>query len=222
MAPRDFRSRLLRRAAKANLVLPGDLPDRLGAYYELLSRWNRKINLTALDDPDQAIDRLILEPVAAARYLPFSALRVLDIGSGGGSPAIPLKLVSPEIHLRMVEAKTRKSAFLRQAVRELELDHTEVETARHEELLARPELHEAADVVTLRAVRIEPRSLMTFQAFLAVGGSLMLFRGAGGSSDVGAMPPLFWTSTHPLIESLQSRVTILTKRPVGAQAFELT
>ena len=59
-------------------------------------RWNRKINLTALTDPDEAIDRLLLEPLVAARYLPVPGEpSLMDIGSGGGSPAIPLKLATP-------------------------------------------------------------------------------------------------------------------------------
>jgi 16S rRNA G527 N7-methylase RsmG len=60
VAPRDFRTRLSRRAARAGVFIPEDLADRLVAYYELLVRWNRKINLTSLDNPDEAIDRLLL------------------------------------------------------------------------------------------------------------------------------------------------------------------
>ena len=59
------------------------------AYHELLSRWNRKINLTALDNPDEAIDRLLLEPVLAARHFPAPDASVMDIGSGGGSRPFP-------------------------------------------------------------------------------------------------------------------------------------
>jgi 16S rRNA (guanine527-N7)-methyltransferase len=216
VAPRDFRTRLSRRAARAGVFLPEDLTAGLTSYYELLSRWNQKINLTSLSDPDEAIDRLLLEPLLAARLLPSPTSRVLDVGSGGGSPAIPLKLAAPGITLTMVEVKARKSAFLREASRRLALDRTQVETARYEELLARPELHETYDVVSLRAVRVESKVLLTLQAFLAARGIVMLFRGPSGP-DVPPMlvPPLEWTSTSPLLESLRSRLTILTKRPVG-------
>lgn len=219
MAPRDLRTRLSRRAAKANLSLPQDLLDRLLAYFELLSKWNRKINLTSLDDPDDAIDRLLLEPVVAARHLPETGpgrpVRHMDIGSGGGSPAIPMMLATPRMRLTMVEAKARKSAFLREAVRHLELFDAKVETSRYEELLARPELHEAFDAVAVRAVRIEARVLTTLQAFLTPGGSLMLFRGPSGPAAPGmVVPPLQWTGTVPLLEALQSRLTLLTKQSV--------
>ena len=117
-----------------NLSIPTELADALLAYLELLALWNSKINLTALDDPDAAIDRLILEPLLAARHVPEGA-SVIDIGSGGGSPAIPLKLAAPRIKLWMVESKTRKSAFLREAIRQLDLRECFVETRRYEELL---------------------------------------------------------------------------------------
>jgi 16S rRNA (guanine527-N7)-methyltransferase len=216
VSPRDCKSRLRRRAAKANVSLGVEHIDRLCAYYELLSRWNRKINLTSLENSDEAIDRLLLEPIIAARFLPPVHTRLIDIGTGGGSPAIPLKLIVPDMHLTMVEVKARKSAFLREAVRQLELPDAYVETARYEELLARPELHEAAEVLSLRAVRVDARVLITLQAFLAVGGTVMLFRGPSGPAEPGVVvPPLRWGGTFPLVDSLQSRLTLLIKCSVG-------
>jgi len=211
VAPRDFRTRLTKRARKAGVFLPEDLVAQLSAYYELLERWNRKINLTALDNPDEAIDRLLLEPIAAARHFPSADASLMDIGSGGGSPAIPMKLCAPGLRLTMGEAKARKSAFLREAVRALRLERTAVETARYEELLARPELHETFDVLSLRAVRVEIRTLFTLQAFVRRGGLLFLFRGPGGPDAPEVVPPLRWVATVPLIETLQSRLTLLQK-----------
>jgi 16S rRNA (guanine527-N7)-methyltransferase len=211
VAPRDLKTRLTRRAGRSGLFLPDELSDRLIAYYELLAHWNRKINLTALDDPDQAIDRLLLEPVLSVRHLPSPNVRVMDVGSGGGSPAIPLKLAAPLTTLTMVEVKARKSAFLREAIRVLELTRCTVETSRYEELLARPELHEAFGLLSLRAVRVELRSLMTLQAFLKPGGMMFMFRGPGGPREPNSVPTLRWVGTHPLVETLQSRLTILQK-----------
>ena len=135
--------------------------DGLETYYQLLTKWNAKINLTAFrltpEGDDAAIDRLIIEPVVAARYIPENARTLLDAGSGGGSPAIPLKLASANLGLRMVEVKTRKAVFLREAVRALGLRDAEVETSRFEELLPRAELHEALDLVSIRAVRVSER-----------------------------------------------------------------
>ena len=199
MNAREFRERLGRRARHANLTIGPELMVGLEGYYQLLAKWNARVNLTAFrlapGGEDEAIDRLLLEPVAAARHLPADAVTLLDAGSGGGSPAIPLKLAAPRLKLRMVEVKTRKAVFLREAVRELQLENTQVETSRFEELLSRPDLHETTDIVSIRAVRIEPKVLMTLQAFLRPGGLLYLFRGPGEASPrpsplpcVGAPP----------------------------------
>ena len=213
MAARDLRSRLNRRASRVGLFLPDEIAEKLAVYYELLERWNRKINLTELEDPDQAIDRLLLEPLLAARYLPAgSPLFLMDIGSGGGSPALPLAVMAGErVRLTMVEVKTRKSAFLREAVRQIALD-AQVENSRFEELLARPELHERFDAMSIRAVRVETKLLMTLQAFLKPSGTLLMFRGPTGPNELSnIIPPLEWNVTVPLVDTLQSRLSLVTK-----------
>lgn len=222
MSTRELRDRIRRRARHARITLPDDVLDGFERYLVLLAKWNAKVNLTAFrlvpGGDDEAIDRLVIEPLAAAKHLPAEAMSLLDAGSGGGSPALPLKLAVPAMRLRMVEVKTRKAAFLREAVRELALKETHVETARFEELLARPEMHESADVVSIRAVRVEPRVLTTLQAFLRPSGLLFLFRGpTGGNLGETVTPPLIWKATYPLLESLRSRLVVLEKARIGSQ-----
>lgn len=219
MASREFRERLSRRAKSAGVSLDKPLIDGLETYYQLLTKWNAKINLTAFrltpEGTDEAIDRLLIEPVVAASYIPENARSLLDAGSGGGSPAIPLKLAGRGLSLRMVEVKTRKAVFLREAVRALGLRDAEVETSRFEELLPRPELHEALDLVSIRAVRIETRTLNTLQAFLRPGGKLLLFRGSSKNDlEDSPPPPLAWMATYPLVDSLHSKLVVLTKTRV--------
>jgi 16S rRNA (guanine527-N7)-methyltransferase len=219
VAGREFRERLRRRAKSAGASLDALLIENLEIYYQLLAKWNAKINLTAFrltpEGDDAAIDRLLIEPVVAARYIPENARTLLDAGSGGGSPAIPLKLASRNLALRMVEVKTRKAVFLREAVRALNLKDAEVETSRFEELLPRAELHEALDLVSIRAVRIELRTLNTLQAFLRPGGKLLLFRGASKSDlEDSPPPPLAWMATYPLVDSLHSKLVVLSKTRV--------
>ena len=216
MNTREFKERLQRRAKRAGLTVEPSLATRLETYYRLLATWNEKINLTALnlgEASDEAFDRLLIEPLVAARFVPAGARKMMDIGSGGGSPALPFALAAPGLALLMVEAKTRKSVFLREAIRALGLDAADVATARFEELLTRPDLHEAHDLVTIRAVRIESRVLLGLQAFLRPGGELFLFRGPVTGDPAGAAPPpLSWKATFPLVESLHSRLVVLEKR----------
>ncbi len=204
MTEREFKKRLTRRArnAQAPAISP-ELASALWTYFELLFRWNAKINLTSLreDRPDEAIDRLLIEPLIAARHLPTPAAHIIDVGSGGGSPVIPMKLAAPEAPIVMVESKARKSAFLREAARQLGLTNVEVATARVEELLTRPDLHEAADVVTLRAVRLDMKLLTGLQAFLKPGGLVFLFRSRTAESRSTATLPLQQREVVPLGDS---------------------
>ena len=216
MNAREFRERLQRRAKRAGISVEPELSSQLEIYYRLLATWNQKINLTALnlrEATDEAFDRLLVEPLVAARHAPAGSQKMMDVGSGGGSPALPLALALPGLSLLMVESKTRKSVFLREAVRALDLKAADVATARFEELLTRPDLHEAHDLVTIRAVRVESRVLLGLQAFLRPRGQLFLFRGPASTdpADV-APPPLAWRATYPLVESLRSRLVVLEKR----------
>jgi 16S rRNA (guanine527-N7)-methyltransferase len=209
---RAFKERLLRRAKRFDLVLDSSQIKALEQYVRLLARWNEKINLTALavaEPDDHAIDRLLIEPLLAARYLREGAPNVIDIGSGSGSPAVPLKIAAPAMHLTMVESKTRKAVFLTEVLRELGMAGT-VETARFEHLLARPELHESADVVTMRAVRAELRTFLSLQAFVRPGGQVFWFKSSGGT-DQNVPAPLRWAAAHSLADGPSSQLIILNK-----------
>lgn len=216
---RDFQRTLKRRAQRAGVALTGPVADRLEVYYTLLSRWNARINLTALNlaSGDEAIDRLLVEPLIAARCVKPADARLIDIGSGGGSPAIPLAIAAPRLVLTMVESKVRKSAFLREAIRALELN-ADVQTHRYESLLAEPGMHEFADILSLRAVRVDLRTLVGLQAFLKPGARMFLFRPTGTRADLDVPPPLAVGETVPLVESLRSQLVILEKRKIGRRS----
>ncbi len=213
---RDFQRTLKRRAQRAGAVLTPDVAARFEAYYTLLARWNAKINLTSLnlESGDEAIDRLLIEPLLAARSVRPGDGKLVDIGSGGGSPALPLAIAAPALQLTMIEAKVRKSAFLREAVRTLGLD-AQVLTNRYETLLADPAMHEFADILSLRAVRVDVRTLVGLQAFVKPGGRFFLFRPVGTNDELETAPPLALVEAIPLVESLRSQLVVLEKRRVG-------
>ena len=178
MAYPDNPQHISQRAALAGAPVSMDRAEVLAAYLEVLRRWNQRSNLTAfeLNPPtDAAIDRLIVEPVAAARRVLPGDRVLVDIGSGGGSPAIPLRLMAPQLRAVLVEARTRKAAFLREVVRQLGLDGTDVEHRRFEELAGRSELRGAVDVVTVRAVRISSDFWSNTRNVLKPGGRLLMF-----------------------------------------------
>lgn len=182
--------RIGQRALLAGVSLTPALAGQLEAYYRLLTRWNLKINLTALGlEPatDQAIDRLLIEPLAAGQFL-MHAVTWFDLGSGGGSPAIPLKLANPGVRLVMVESKERKAAFLREAVRALKLDGTTVEVDRIEAIAASHFLAGSVDVISVRAVKIDPILFTAVRDLLRRHGKVVLF---GAKPADLAMPPDF-------------------------------
>ena len=210
-----IREKIVKRTAKAGLRLPVDVADRLHTYFGLLRQWNRKVSLTALpveDAGDEAIDRLLVEPILAARYLPKNDVAILDVGSGGGSPAIPMRIAAPGGSLRMVESKTRKAAFLREVIRKLEMASAEVDAVRSEELLARPSLHDAFDVVSVRAVRIERKTLTELQSFARPGGLVFLFGTAPTASSQLTGTGLAHFGHHELIREWGSTLDVLQKR----------
>jgi 16S rRNA (guanine527-N7)-methyltransferase len=179
---REFAERLIKRLAQQSLVVSPQALEQLEAYYRLLARWNATVNLTSLaleEWNDQAVDRLFVEPILAARYVPESAISWFDFGSGGGSPAIPLKILRPSSQLTMVESKSRKAAFLREAVRVLHLPSTIVETGRFEELAARPGMRGVAQLVTVRAVKVDESLFGAAATLLGASGALFLFMSAG-------------------------------------------
>ena len=202
--------RLRQQAEGAGVALDERLVEQLEAYVDFVRRWNTKVNLTRLDRDDAGLARLAIEPLAAIPHLPAQG-RVVDIGSGGGSPAIPLKLAKPGLGLCMVESKIRKAAFLREAVRHFHLDRTEVFAERFESLLGRSDLQGAHDALTVRGVRLDARVLRGLQTLVAPGGRLLLFRGPEPAGMWLNPPGLVLEATVPLGGAPGSRLIVLRR-----------
>ena len=182
---------IVRRASLAGVGVSPPIAASLAAYLALLARWNRTINLTALDvspPSDEAIDRLIVEPLAASALLRETDRSVVDIGSGGGSPAIPLKIARPDLRFVLVEMKVRKSAFLREAIRQLSLRDMEVETTRVEDFASRDAARGRFDAATLRAVRADRKLSAAIYELLSPNGRLLWFGGTAELAPLGFRP----------------------------------
>jgi 16S rRNA (guanine527-N7)-methyltransferase len=198
------------RATAAGIAIDASVASALEVYYGLLSHWNKRINLTALPlemPTEPAIDRLLIEPLVAAQELISMTETWVDLGSGGGSPAIPMKIARPQSSLTMVESKSRKAAFLREAVRELHLDAAAVVEARFDELDSRSELAETADLVTVRGVRPDEVVFRTASLLLKPNGRLALFSSAGNVAVEAPSPSAFSRSqVVPLFQTTSLRL----------------
>jgi len=210
----DLRSRIDAHLRAAGLPQTDATLGRLEQYWALLARWNQRMNLTALPldgAPEPSLDRLIVEPLDASRFVPAAPMRWFDFGSGGGSPAVPLKIIRPAALLTMVESKGRKAAFLREVVRSLELTGTAVESERFESVAERPALAGRVDLITARAVSLDQALLGSAGALLRSGGHLLNFALAD-RADSPAIDPQFELVARERLRTASRAVVMIWKR----------
>lgn len=152
---------ILRALADFGLVATEQQVARIQRYMAILLKWNDKINLTAIREPSEILYRHFCESMFAAVAVPLEKGRLADVGSGGGFPGLPLKIIRPELEVFLVESNIKKGTFLAEAARELELKDARVIVSRYEEL---SEELVPLDVVCSRAVG-------EFGSFLTWAGS---------------------------------------------------
>jgi 16S rRNA (guanine527-N7)-methyltransferase len=165
------------------LALPGELAPPLLAYLDLLARWNRAYNLTAVRDPREMVSRHLLDSLAMNAHLDGIAT-LADLGTGPGLPGIPLAIARPGLRVTLVEANGKKARFLREAVRTLGLGNAEVAESRIE-ALDRPG---AFDAITARALATLPQILEFGGHLLAPGGKLLAMKGARPDEEIATLP----------------------------------
>lgn len=148
-------------------ALDASLVQQFEAYLSLFVRWNARTNLTSVRDEEAILSRHFVESIACARALPEGIRALLDFGSGGGFPGIPIALCRPEIAVTLAESQGKKAAFLQEAVRVLGLV-AKVHAQRAELLESR------FDCVTLRAVDKMAEAVHSAASLVVDGGWLAL------------------------------------------------
>jgi 16S rRNA (guanine527-N7)-methyltransferase len=181
--------------------------DSISTYIDLLLRWNARINLTSVRQPEAIVTRHFGESLFAARHLfpdgAATGASLIDIGSGAGFPGVPIKLWAPQLHLTLIESNHKKVAFLRQLSRTLTLTDIDVFPGRTE-ACAGP----AADVVTLRAVERFSAALPAAARLVAPAGRLALLIGQTQTAQATELLPAAWEAPLPLPLSA-SRVLLI-------------
>jgi 16S rRNA (guanine527-N7)-methyltransferase len=112
-------SELLRKRINLVVDLTPLQVDQFERHYELLIKWNRVLNLTALHRLEEIVERHYCESIFLAMNLPLGQLSIGDVGSGAGFPGVPVAIMRPECRVSLIEAHGRKSVFLREASRDL-------------------------------------------------------------------------------------------------------
>lgn len=165
--------------------LPHGAAERLAAYVALLDKWNRAYNLTAIREPERMVTHHVLDALAILPELPGgTALRVLDVGSGGGVPGIPLAIARPSWHVTLLDSNRKKTTFLTQAAIELGLSNVEAVNARVEAYVPSAPF----DVIVSRAFSDLGDFARGAMTHLAPHGVLAAMKGVYPDEEIGDLP----------------------------------
>jgi 16S rRNA (guanine527-N7)-methyltransferase len=171
--------------AATGVMLPAHAGERLDAFLALLAKWNRTYNLTAIREREQMVTHHVLDSLAVLPHLPSGDdVRMLDVGSGGGLPGIPLAIARPSSPVVLLDASQKKGAFLQQAAIELGLANVEAVTARIEDY--RPAA--PFDVAISRAFSDLASFARAGARLLAPRGRLYAMKGALPADEIAALP----------------------------------
>jgi 16S rRNA (guanine527-N7)-methyltransferase len=168
--------------AALDIALPEAARQKLLAYAALLYKWNRTYNLTALRDPDQAVSHHLLDSLAVLSFVPAGSL--LDVGSGGGMPGIPLAIARPDLPVTLLDSNSKKSAFLQQAAIELALPNISVHGGRVEQY--HPSVGFSA--ITARAFSELADFVNLSRHLLAGGGRWLAMKGVMPHAEIARLP----------------------------------
>lgn len=207
-------ARLAQLLEQAELTsLTPDALERFDCYLDLLLKWNSRLNLTAIRDPETILRRHFVECIQCAQVLPkIESPTLLDFGSGAGLPGIPIAICQPEIRVTLAESQRKKAAFLREAVRTLALS-AEVFDGRVENM---PE-DRCFDVVTLRAVDRMREACETASSRLNPGGWMVVFSTSEAKLELKqVLPSILWLREIRSV-GLDQGLLLLGQRPRPAR-----
>jgi 16S rRNA (guanine527-N7)-methyltransferase len=206
--PPPISARAIQRAAgEFQLSLNDQQVQQIQQYTKILLAWNDKVNLTAIRDPLEILYRHFCESMYGASLLPVENCRLADVGTGGGFPGLPLKILHPDLDLYLVESNVKKATFLAEVVRELGLTGARVLISRYEEL---GEEIAPLDIVCSRA-------LGDFARFLGWAAShvhakqVLLWLGGRDLDEVKAVQGWTWADRKPVPKSLQRYLVLGTR-----------
>lgn len=164
---------------------------RLLDFASLMLRWNRTFNLTAIREPEQVVQRHLIDSLSIKplldRLRPGRGLHVVDVGTGPGLPGIPLAIADDGLLCTLVESSGKKAAFLRQCVGSLGLSSVQVRHDRIEAVRAESLLHGPADVIVSRAFSSVRHLLDVSTALIHSQTTVIAMKGPGAAEEIDAL-----------------------------------
>jgi 16S rRNA (guanine527-N7)-methyltransferase len=197
-------------AADVGVPLAAAQLEPLATHFRLLLQWNQKINLTAVRAPREIATRHFGESLFLSTLIAAPVGTIVDVGSGGGFPGLPLQVVWPRAECVLIESNQKKATFLREVVRQAGLLGARVECARAEDA-ARGALAGACALVTMRAVALDDAMLDCLGKLLGAGGLVALFAGAEDAQRLFRSIRFAWRAPQPIPHG-QSRVILIGER----------
>ena len=165
-----------------NFNLSDNQLEKFESYYNLLIEYNNKFNITAITDKKEVYIKHFIDSILSEKE--FNNYSLLDVGSGGGFPAIPLKIVNENLTVSMLEATEKKCEFLRAVVNNLNLTNVNVINGRAEEFALKKEHRESYDICSARAVARLNILAEYCMPFVKVGGTFLAFKGEIGLEEL--------------------------------------
>jgi len=170
-------------AGNLNIHIDRKITDQFSIHAAELIKWNQTINLTAITDPLEVGVKHFLDSIAPARVMPLCG-RMLDIGSGGGFPGIPLKILIPSLSVTLIDASRKKVSFLKHIIRNIKLIEIDARQIRAEELAKEKPAKNCFEVIICRAFsrldKIIPKAL----PLLAKDGIIIAMKGKISESEI--------------------------------------
>lgn len=172
-----------------NLPLAGAAREKLLAYLALLAKWNKVYNLTAIREPARMVGAHLLDSLTIVPHLAAKG-SLLDIGTGGGLPGIPVALALPELRVTLLDSVQKKTSFVRQAIGELGLDNAEVVCERIEKY--RPaDFAGGFGTIVSRAYAELADFVVGAAPLLAEGGRMLAMKGVYPHEEIARLPQGF-------------------------------
>lgn len=215
-SPATLSSETIRRALGEFKITAGDLQVlQIQQYTNILIAWNERINLTAICDPLEILNRHFCECLYAASTVPVEDGRLADVGSGAGFPGLPLKIIRPDLQVVLIESNVKKATFLAEVIRDLGLTGVRVQVSRYEEL--------GEEIAPLDFVC--SRALGEFAPFLEWANSekvaakrVILWIGARDLPEIQKMQAWEWREPIPVPHSLRRILLVGAKKVQPAEA----
>lgn len=169
---------------KLNIGFNDDQIKKFNDYYELLIEWNNKINLTAITEYDEVISKHFIDSILICSFIDLSGKKIIDIGTGGGFPGIPIKIINPDTDIVLVDSLNKRVNFLNEVLSELKLEKIEAIHGRAEDLGHDKNLRGKFDYSVSRAVANLSTLSELCIPFLKEGGTFISYKSENTDEEI--------------------------------------